>query len=94
VKAVLIAYGIDYPKIHEVGRLLSGIEGRCPEWFAMEIQDIAEVTDSLARGRPKFRYPYEYPTEEYKDTAMKIRLSVEKMLEKCEKLITQLFEKP
>ncbi|MFB0523241.1 MAG: HEPN domain-containing protein, partial [Candidatus Bathyarchaeia archaeon] len=50
VKAVLIAYGIDYPKIHAVGRFLFEIEEKCPEWFLKQIPSIAEVTDSLARG--------------------------------------------
>ncbi|MDI6847545.1 MAG: HEPN domain-containing protein [Candidatus Bathyarchaeia archaeon] len=68
VKAVLIAYGTDYPKIHAVGRFLYEIKEKYPKWFLKQIQAIADVTDSLARGRPKFRYPYEYPTEQYETT--------------------------
>ncbi|MBS7628178.1 HEPN domain-containing protein [Candidatus Bathyarchaeota archaeon] len=91
VKAVLIAYGMDYPKIHAVGRFLYEIREKCPPWFLKEIQAIAEVTDSLARGRPKFRYPYEYPPEQHEATVKEILPRVEKALENCQKLIKQLF---
>lgn len=91
VKAVLITYGMDYPKVHEVGRFLHEIKDKYPKWFLKEIQAIANVTDSLARGRPKFRYPYEYPAEEYERTVKEIHPSVKKTLETCRKLIQQLF---
>ncbi|MDI6904580.1 MAG: HEPN domain-containing protein [Candidatus Bathyarchaeia archaeon] len=91
VKAVLIAYGTDYPKIHAVGRFLYEIKEKYPKWFLKQIQAIADVTDSLARGRPKFRYPYEYPTEQYETTVKEIYPKVKKALESCRKLIKQLF---
>lgn len=92
VKAVLIAYGIDYPKIHEVGRFLYEIKEKYPGWFLKQIQAIAEVTDSLARGRPKFRDPYEHPPKQYETTVKEILPKVEKTLESCYKLIKQLFD--
>jgi HEPN domain-containing protein len=91
VKAVLIAYGIDYPKIHAVGRFLYEVKEKYPQWFLKEIQAVAEVTDSLARGRPKFRYPYEHPPEQYEATAKEILLKVKEALESCRKLIKELF---
>jgi len=91
VKAVLIAYGIDYPKIHAVGRFLYEIEEKYPEWFLKQIPNIAEVTDSLARGRPRFRYPYEHPLEDFKTVAQEILPKAEKALESCRELTRQLF---
>ena len=91
VKAVLIAYGIDYPKIHAVGRFLYEIREKYPQWFLEQIQAIAEVTDNLARGRPKFRYPYEHPPEQYETTVREILPKAEKALQSCRRLITQLF---
>lgn len=91
VKAVLIAYGIDYPKIHAVGRFLLEIEEKYPRWFLKQVQAISEVTDDLARGRPRFRYPYEYPTEQHEINAKKILPKVKKALESCRRLIKQLF---
>lgn len=91
VKAVLIAYGIDYPKIHAVGRFLYEMREKYPRWFLKQIQAIAEVTDNLARGRPKFRYPYEHPPEQYEIPAKETLPKVKKALESCRKLIKQLF---
>jgi HEPN domain-containing protein len=91
VKAVLIAYGIDYPKIHAVGRFLYEVREKYPQWFLEQIQAISEVTDSLARGRPKFRYPYEHPPEQYETIVKEVLPKVEKALESCRKLIRQLF---
>jgi len=91
VKGVLMAYGMDYPKIHAVGRFLFEIEEKCPEWFLKQIPSIAEVTDSLARGRPRFRYPYEHAPEDLKTAAEEILPEAEKALESCRRLIRQLF---
>nr|MDO8098859.1 HEPN domain-containing protein [Candidatus Njordarchaeota archaeon] len=91
VKAVLVAYGLDYPKIHAVGRFLHEMKEKYPKWFLKHIQDIAELTDTLARGRPKFRYPYEHPPGEYENTANKVLPDVKTALESCRKLIEQLF---
>ncbi|MEM3608229.1 MAG: HEPN domain-containing protein [Candidatus Bathyarchaeia archaeon] len=91
VKAVLIAYGVDYPKIHAVGRLLNELREKYPSWFLAEIQDIAEVADNLARGRPRFRYPYEYPLEQYEAAAWEALPKAEKALESCRRLIRELF---
>jgi len=93
VKTVLIAYGIDYPKVHEVGRFLYEVKEKYPRWFAKEVPAIAEVTDSLARGRPRFRYPYEYPAEELEAIGKEIHPKVKEALENCKRLIKQLFEK-
>lgn len=92
VKAVLIAHGLDYPKIHGVGRFLIENKGRFPKWFANEIDATAEVVDSLARNRPKFRYPYEYSLEEYEALAKKICPKAQKTLRSCMRLVQQLFE--
>jgi len=91
VKAVLIAHGVDYPKIHEVGRFLREIEHKYPQWFVERTDEIAEVTDDLARSRPRFRYPYEYPAGQYEMMAKEILPKVKKALESCRKLIEQLF---
>ena len=91
VKAVLLAYGMDYPKIHAVGRFLYEIKEKYPKWFLKQIQAIADVTDSLARGRPKFRYPYEYPAEQFETTVREIHPKVKKALESCRKLVKHLF---
>ena len=91
VKAILIAYAVDYPRIHGVGRFLIENRGRFPEWFGSKIDVISEVVDTLARNRPRFRYPYEYPPEEHKAFAEGIRLKVKELFTNCDRLIDELF---
>lgn len=90
-KAALIAYGLDYPRIHGVGRFLVENKGRFPKWFGAKVGEMSEVVDGLARGRPKFLYPYEYPQEEHEALAKDMRGRVERVLSDCKKLIDQLF---
>jgi len=90
-KAVLIAYATDYPKVHGVGRFLLENRERFPEWFKLELDEMAEVVDALARNRPMYRYSYEYPPEEHRDTAEGVRPKVEKLVMNCARLISELF---
>jgi len=55
------------------------------------MQAIAEVTDNLARGRSRFRYPYEHPPEQYETVTKEILLKVKEALESCRKLIKEFF---
>ncbi|MBO3808997.1 MAG: HEPN domain-containing protein [Candidatus Brockarchaeota archaeon] len=92
VKAVLIAYGLDYPKAHAVGRFLYEIpKDKYPKWFLERLDAVAEITDDLARGRPRFRYPYEYPPQEYENVARESFPKVRKSLEDCRRLVTEFF---
>jgi len=90
-KAVLMAYGYDYPKIHEVGRFLLAIRQKFPPWFLREVGSIAQITDDLARGRPRFRYPYEHPPEQYEATVKEVHPNVKRSLESCRRLVKELF---
>lgn len=90
-KAVLIAYGIDYPKAHDIGRSLLVIKEKYPNWFAAKVEEIARITDDLARERPRYRYPYEFPPEGYETVAREAKPIVERALEGCRKLIEELI---
>lgn len=93
VKAVLIAYGMDYPKIHAVGRFLLELKEKYPSWFLLRAPSIAELTDTLSRGRSRFRYPYEYPQEQYRDEAQQTLPEVKDALESCQRLIKEIFDR-
>jgi len=47
VKAVLVAYGLDYPKVHEVGRFLVENRRMFPAWFKSRVEAIGETADML-----------------------------------------------
>ncbi len=59
LKASLRAMGIEYPKVHEVGRVLL-IEGyRFPAWFREHIEQLAEISRDLAEKRAPSMYGVE-----------------------------------
>ncbi|MGQ9479741.1 MAG: HEPN domain-containing protein [Thermoproteota archaeon] len=91
VKAVLIVYGLDYPKAHAVGRFLYEVKDKYPKWFLEQLDVIAETTDDLTRRRPMFRYPYEYPLQEYENMAKESFPKVRKALEYCRRLVAEFF---
>jgi len=91
-KAVLIAYGVDYPKIHGVGRLLIEKEAGFPKWFGSKVEMMAEAVDTLARDRPRFRYPYEYRLKEQKAFAQQMQPKVKELFKNCKKLVNELFK--
>ena len=90
-KAVLIAYGIDYPKVYGVGRHLKEYRARFPGWFETKADSIGEFVDALARNRPMFRYHYEYPKGEHKALAEEMRSRVNEIFKDCKRLTDELF---
>lgn len=91
VKAVLLAYGVDCPKTHTVGRFLYEMREKYPQWFAKQIKSIADVADDLARSRARFRYPYEHPSEQYEVMVGHVFPRAKKALEDCRSLIQRFF---
>lgn len=89
VKAVLIAYGLDYPKVHAVGSLI--LDLALPDWFEKEAKSIAETADWLAGNRAKFRYSYEYPPEDFELQARELVPAVRRSFDLCKKLVEELF---
>ncbi len=93
-KAVLIAYGVDYPKVHSVGRFLLEMKGKYPSWFAEQVGSISELVDSLARERPMLRYPYEFVLGEYDALAGELLPKGMKALAKCSRLVEDVVGSP
>lgn len=59
LKAVLRAVGIEYPKEHDVSRILRAVKDRFPEWFKMEIDKLGGVSRDLADKRAPSLYGIE-----------------------------------
>lgn len=59
IKAALRLYGIEYPKEHDVGRILRAVRKRFPEWFEVQIDKIAEISSDLASKRSASMYGLE-----------------------------------
>ncbi|MBO3803775.1 MAG: HEPN domain-containing protein [Candidatus Brockarchaeota archaeon] len=59
LKAALRAVGVEYPKEHDVGRILRAVKDRFPEWFRMETGKLSEISRDLADKRAPSLYGIE-----------------------------------
>lgn len=59
LKAVLRAVGVEYPKEHDMSRILRAVRDRFPEWFRREIDKLGEVSRDLADKRAPSLYGIE-----------------------------------
>jgi HEPN domain-containing protein len=59
LKASLRSVGVEYPKEHDVGRVLKAVRGRFPPWFDREIDRLCEISADLAAKRAPSLYGIE-----------------------------------
>ncbi|MEM4311410.1 MAG: HEPN domain-containing protein [Nitrososphaerales archaeon] len=59
LKASLRSVGIEYPKEHDVGRVLRAAKERFPFWFSQEIDSLGEISSDLASKRAPSLYGIE-----------------------------------
>jgi HEPN domain-containing protein len=59
LKASLRAFGVEYPKEHDVGEVLQREEDRFPPWFKALSEHLAEVSADLAAKRAAAMYGLE-----------------------------------
>jgi HEPN domain-containing protein len=59
LKASLRAWGVEYPKEHDVGEVLISVADRFPPWFREEVDHLAEVSGQLASKRAAAMYGLE-----------------------------------
>ena len=94
-KGVLLAFGIEFPKVHDVSpalRLLPS-RGRLPEWFASQLEELAEDVLELARLRAIASYGYEMGVDEnyFKEYAPEALKKAEKHYTACTNLLKEVF---
>jgi len=59
LKAALRAFGVEYPKEHDVGGILRSVGERYPKWFREKIDVLMEVSADLASKRALAMYGLE-----------------------------------
>ncbi|MCX8188966.1 MAG: HEPN domain-containing protein [Nitrososphaeria archaeon] len=59
LKAALRAVGVEYPKEHDMSRILKAVKDRFPEWFKREIEKVSEISRELADKRSPSLYGME-----------------------------------
>ena len=60
LKGALRLYGIEYPREHDVGKILPLLKNRFPPRFVADLDELAKISSELA----KFRGPSMYGDEE------------------------------
>lgn len=51
LKAILRAYGIEYPKEHEVSDILNQLQDKFPNWFKIHLEEIKIISKRLSAKR-------------------------------------------
>ncbi len=59
LKAALRAVGVEYPKEHDMSRILKAVKDRFPEWFRREADKVGEISRELADKRSPSLYGIE-----------------------------------
>ncbi len=98
-KAVLISFGIDFPKKHDVSSAFETLGARAglPAWFTSKVKVIVEVLGELASERAMAGYGFEegIDAEYFRDYAPKAVKKAENALSLCSRLVRTLFaERP
>lgn len=94
LKAVLRIYGIEYPKVHDVGDILYINMEIYPEWFKGELDNIRRISRELALKRAPAMYGLEVsgkgPSELFgKDDALEALKSGKYVYELSRRLIDE-----
>ncbi len=59
LKAALRAVGVEYPKEHDMSRILRAVKDRFPEWFRREAEKLGDISRDLADKRAPSLYGIE-----------------------------------
>ena len=94
-KAVLISFGIDFPKKHDVSSAFATLSARpgLPAWFTSKVDTIVGILGELASERAMAGYGFEegIDAEYFKDYAPEAVRKAENALGLCSRLVKSLF---
>jgi HEPN domain-containing protein len=96
LKAILILFGIEYPKIHNISKLYLGINKTgIPKWFVDNMDFHANILKTLVNLRNKAAYGYVngLTKEDFKEDAYDFQDPTNKIINDCETLINDFSKK-
>ncbi len=96
LKAVLILFGIEYPKIHNISNpYLKMNKTNIPKWFVNNMDFHAKILKILVKLRNKAAYGYidGLTKDDFKEDAIEFQDSVTKIITDCETLINDFSKK-
>ncbi len=92
MKAILILYGIEYPKKHDISNEYKILKSQdIPKWFLDRIDNHSKVLKGLSdkRGLSAYGYVDGIDKDDFKDMAKNFKNSVKEIINECEQLIEQ-----
>lgn len=92
LKAVLILFGIEYPKKHDVSTIYADLKQKLiPEWFKEKIDNQVDILKDLVKLRGKASYGYVdgLKKDDFKEEASSFKDPVKDIIEECNNLIIE-----
>jgi len=90
LKAILILYGIEYPKKHDISNIYLSLKNKkVPEFFSKNIDNHAKILNILVKKRGPAAYGYVegINKNEFMKDAKNLKQDVENILNECEQLL-------
>jgi len=92
LKAVLILYGIEYPKKHDISNIYLSLKNKdIPEFFSKNVDNHAKILNILVikRGPAAYGYVERIDKTEFMNDAKNFKQDVENILNECEQLLKE-----
>lgn len=92
LKAILILYGIEYPKKHDISNVYLSLKNKkVPEFFSKNIDNHAKILNILVKKRGPAAYGYVegINKNEFMEDAKNLKQDVENILNECEQLLLE-----
>ncbi|MBA7651644.1 hypothetical protein ES703_59463 [subsurface metagenome] len=92
LKAILILYGIEYPKKHDISNIYLSLKNKkVPEFFSENKDNHAKILNILVKKRGPAAYGYVegINKNEFMKDAKNLKQDVENILNECEQLLLE-----
>jgi len=92
LKAILILYGIEYPKKHDISNIYLSLKNKkVPEFFSKNIDNHAKILNILVKKKGPAAYGYVegINKNEFMKDAKNLKQDVENILNECEQLLLE-----
>lgn len=96
LKAILILYGIEYPKKHDISKNYKDLKKQdIPSWFRDKTKNHTKILKNLTnkRGISAYGYVDGFSKDDFKDDALHYKDLVKDVVDDCKKLITEFSNK-
>ena len=92
LKAILILYGIEYPKKHDISNIYLSLKNKkVPKFFSKNLDNHAKILNLLVKKRGPAAYGYVegINKSEFMKDATALKLDVENVLKDCKQLLDE-----